>query len=293
MDYVSFILQLLVGGLTIGSIYALIAIGFVIIYNVTGVLNLAQGEFAMLGGLLAFTFYNAGVSYPLTIVLSIVITMLIGACFERTCLHPARNASSLTLIIISIGAAIVLRGIALLIWGTNPYSIPALDQQSPLQFMDVTVTRQSVWAILICLLMVVLMYLFFNKTYWGKALRACVINRVAARVMGISPTRMSLYTVAVSAGLGALAGLITTPITGVTYDMGLMLGLKAFVAAAIGGLRNAPAAIVGGLLIGMIESLSSGLLSSGFKDAISFSMLILVLIFLPNGLFNKASGKRV
>lgn len=293
MEYISFLLQLIISGLTIGSIYALIAVGFVIIYNVTGVLNLAQGEFAMIGALVACSMVNNGVSYSLAIVLSLMITMVIGAIFERISIHPARNASSLTLIIITIGMAIIIRGIALLIWGTNPYTIPPFDNGMPLQLFNVVIVRQSVWAVLICLIMVGLMHLFFNKTYWGKTLRACVINRLAARVMGINPAKMSFYTVSVCAGLGALAGIITTPITGATYDMGLMLGMKAFVAAAIGGLFNAPAAIAGGFIIGILEALSAGLFSSGFKDAISFFILILVLVFKPNGIFHKASGKRV
>jgi branched-chain amino acid transport system permease protein len=293
MEYISFLLQLVIGGLTLGSIYALIAVGFVIIYNVTGVLNLAQGEFAMIGALVAATLINVNLSYPLTIILSIVLTIIIGAFFERICIYPSRNADPLTCIIITIGAATVMRGMALLIWGTNPYSMPPLDQGAPLFILNAVMTKQSLWAVVICLLMVVLMYFFFNKTYWGTTLRACVINRLAARVMGINPYKISLFTVAISAGLGALAGIIITPITGATYDMGLMLGLKAFVAAAIGGLTNAPAAIAGGFLIGVIEALSAGLFDSGYKDAISFSLLIIVLIFMPNGIFHKASGKRV
>lgn len=293
MEYVSFLLQLVVGGLTIGSIYALIAIGFVIIYNVTGVLNLAQGEFAMIGALVATSFAGLGMPLILTIILATLITVSIGACFERLCLYPARTASPLTLVVISIGAAIVMRGVALLIWGSDPHSLPPLDEGSPFLVLNVAITRQSLWAVIICIIMVILMHLFFNRTYLGRSLRACVINRFAARIMGISPSKMSFYTVSICAGLGALAGIIITPITGATYEMGLMLGLKAFVAAAIGGLTNAPAAVVGGLLIGVIESLSSGLISSGYKDAISFFILILVLVFLPNGIFGKKSGQRV
>ncbi|MEH7388195.1 branched-chain amino acid ABC transporter permease [Bacillus sp. JJ1521] len=293
MEYASFIVQLLIGGLTIGSIYALIAVGFVITFNVTGVLNLSQGEFAMIGALTATSLIASGVSYPLTFLLAIVITMGVGGLFERVSIHPARNATPLTLIIITIGMSIVLRGIGLLIWGSNPHSMPPLDPGQPVQILQAFILRQSIWAVVICLIMVVLMYFFFYKTYWGKSLRAIVINRLAARVMGIKPTKMSFYTLSISAGLGALAGIITTPITGATYEMGLMLGLKAFVAAAIGGLTNAPAAVAGGFLIGIIESLSAGLISSGYKDAIIFGLLIIVLIFLPNGLFSKSSGKRV
>ena len=286
-------MQLLFSGLTIGSIYALIAIGFVVIYNVTGVLNLAQGEFAMFGALISISLLNAGLPLWLAIIVSILIVSAIGGLFERTAIHPARKSSVPTLIIITIGVSIAFRGIAILIWGTQPQSLPPFTDNTPIKLMEAVLLPQNLWAIGISAVILVIMIYFFNKTFIGKSLTACVVNPFAARLMGINPDKMSLFAIMVSAGLGALAGTVIAPISGASYDMGMMLGLKAFVAAVVGGLTNAPAAIAGAFLIGILESFTEGLWSSGLKDVVSFSMLLLILFIKPEGLFAKASGKRV
>lgn len=293
MDIFSQMTQLLISGLTIGSIYALIALGFVIIYNVTGILNFAQGEFAMFGALISISLVNSGLTLWLAIILSIVIVAVIGGVFERTAIQTARNSSVTTLIIITIGVAISFRGIAILIWGTQAQSLPPFTDNTPIQFMEAVLLPQNLWAIGISFFMLLLMMYFFNYTFIGKALTACVINPFAARLMGIKPGVMSLLAITVSAGLGALAGTVIAPISGASYDMGLMLGIKAFVAAVIGGLTNVPAAIAGAFLIGIIEAFTEGLWSSGMKDVVSFSLLLLILFVKPEGLFAKASGKRV
>lgn len=293
MEVMSQMLQLLFSGLTIGSIYALIAIGFVIIYNVTGVLNLAQGEFAMFGAMISISLLNAGLPLWLAIICSILIVSAIGGIFERTAIHTARKSSVPTLIIITIGVSIAFRGIAILIWGTQPKSLPPFTDNTPIQFMEAVLLPQNLWAIAISVVILIIMIYFFNKTFIGKALTACVVNPFAARLMGINPDKMSLFAIMVSAGLGALAGTVIAPISGASYDMGMMLGLKAFVAAVVGGLTNAPAAIAGAFLIGILESFTEGLWSSGLKDVVSFSMLLLILFIKPEGLFAKASGKRV
>lgn len=287
------LIQLIFSGLTIGSIYALIAIGFVITYNITGVLNFAQGEFAMLGAMLAITFVSMNMPMLIGILLSIAIVILVGSAFERTAIYPARNSSLPTLIIITIGVAISIRGLAILLWGTQPKSLAPFTKNDPILLFDAALLPQGLWAIGISLISLIAMYYFFNKTYIGKAVTACVVNRNAARLMGIRPEWMSLISISVSAGLGAIAGIIIAPISGASYEMGLMLGLKAFVAAVIGGLTNAPAAIIGAFMIGLLESFTEGLWTSGYKDAIIFALLLLVLFFRPNGLFAKASGKRV
>ncbi|MFT9848102.1 branched-chain amino acid ABC transporter permease [Aneurinibacillus sp. REN35] len=293
MGDVSQIIQLIFSGLTIGSIYALIAIGFVITYNITGVLNFAQGEFAMLGALICVSLVGSGLPYVGAIVLSIAAVIVIAGLFERVAIYPARQSSIPTLIIITIGVAISLRGIALFIWGTEPHNLAPLTSGKALTLGGAVIQMQSLWAIAVSLLSLVFMYIFFEKTFIGKAVTACVVNRFAARLMGIRPEKMSLISISVSGGLGALAGIIIAPISGATYSMGLMLGMKAFIAAVIGGLSNAPAAIVGAMMIGLLESFTEGLWTTGFKDAVSFGVLLLVLFLLPNGIFAKASGKRV
>ncbi|WP_458414181.1 branched-chain amino acid ABC transporter permease [Schinkia sp. CFF1] len=293
MEVLSQMLQLLFSGLTIGSIYALIAIGFVIIYNVTGVLNLAQGEFAMFGALISIAFVKMGLPLWAAVILSIMIVIGIGALFERVAIYPARNSSVPTLIIITIGVSIAFRGIAILIWGTQPQALPPFTDNTPIKFLNAVLLPQNIWAIAISIIILFAMIYFFNKTYVGKALTACVVNVFAARLMGINPEKMSLITISISAGLGALAGIVIAPISGATYDMGMMLGLKAFVAAVIGGLTNAPAAIAGAFIIGILESFTEGLWSGGLKDAVSFTLLLAILFLKPEGLFAKASGKRV
>jgi len=293
MEQLSQFVQLLFSGLTIGSIYALIAIGFVITYNVTGVLNFAQGEFAMLGALITISLVGTGLPLLAAIVLGILIVVLIGALFEKSAIYPARNASIATLIIITIGVSFALRGIAILIWGTQPMTLLPFTKNDPITIFNAVLLPQNLWAIGISLISVFAMGYFFSKTYIGKAVTACVVNKFAARLMGINPEKMSLVSIALSAGLGALAGIIIAPISGASYNMGMMLGMKAFVAAVIGGLTNAPAAIVGAFLLGILESFTEGLWSSGLKDAVSFALLVLILFVKPNGLFAKSSGKRV
>ncbi|MFF2793948.1 branched-chain amino acid ABC transporter permease [Lysinibacillus xylanilyticus] len=293
METFSQMLQLLFSGLTIGAIYALIAVGFVIIYNVTGILNFAQGEFAMFGALISISLVKANLPLWLAIILSIVIVAVIGAVFERTAIHTAHKSSMTTLIIITIGVSIAFRGIAILIWGTQAQSLPPFTDNTPIKFLEAVLLPQNLWAIGLAIVILIAMMYFFNYTFTGKSLTACVVNPFAARLMGINPNKMSLLAVVVSAGVGALAGTVIAPISGASYDMGMMLGIKAFVAAVVGGLTNAPAAIAGAFLIGIIEAFTEGLWSSGLKDVVSFSLLLLILFVKPEGLFAKASGKRV
>ncbi|PTR46377.1 branched-chain amino acid ABC transporter permease [Geobacillus thermodenitrificans] len=293
MEAWSQFVQLLFSGLTIGSIYALVALGFVITYSVTGILNLAQGDFAMLGALICIALVNSGVPFVLAIGLSMMAAMVIGGLFERLAIQPARHSSVAVLIIITIGASFVFRGIALLVWGTDPYALRPFAGGGSLSMFGAVLQWQSVWAIVISLASFIGLHLFFYRTYFGKAVTACVINPFAARLMGIDIRKMSLGAIAVSAGLGALAGIVIAPISGASYDMGIMIGLKAFIAAVVGGLTNAPAAIAGAFLVGLLESFAEGYLSSGYKDAVSFGLLLLVLFVMPNGLFAKMTGKRV
>ncbi|AEH46552.1 branched-chain amino acid ABC transporter permease [Parageobacillus thermoglucosidasius] len=293
MDIWNQFVQLLFSGLTVGSIYALVALGFVITYSITGILNLSQGDFAMLGALICISFVNSGFPFIIAILLSIVLVMIIGGLFERSAIRPARYSSTATLIIITIGAAFVFRGIAIFVWGTQPYALRPFTGNDSLQIFGAVIQTQNIWAIGISLVSLAVLYFFFNKTYMGKAVTACVVNPFAARLMGIQPRKMSFGAIVISAGLGALAGIIIAPISGASYDMGVMIGLKAFIAAVIGGLTNAPAAIAGAFIIGILEAFTEGYFSSGYKDAISFGLLLLVLFFMPNGIFAKASGKRV
>lgn len=287
-DYVQFILS----GLSTGSIYALIGLGFVVIFNVTGIINFAQGEFAMLGAMLANTFVEADIPLPFAFVLAVATVMVVGMVLERVAIQPARNAPVVTLIIITIGLDIAIRGTALLAWGTTPHRLPVFTEGPPFDIFGAVLSRQRVWIMGSGVLILVGLYLFFYRTLIGKAFRACAINPVAARLMGISPNRMSLMAFALSAGLGAAAGIVIAPLSLVSYDVGLHWGLRGFVAAVMGGFVDPVGAVVGGLLIGVLESLSVGLLTSSMKNAVAFLVLFLILFFRPHGIFGRRGVDR-
>lgn len=294
MSFSQQLIQYLVSGITNGAIYALIALGFVSVYSVTGVINFAQGELVMLGALLAASLVQFGFSLPLALPLAVLGVALIGGVLQRVAIHPARQASVLTLIIITIGAALAIRGLALLIWGTFPYSLPPFSPGPPIRFFGAALRRQSLWVLGTTGGILVLLYLFFDRTVTGRAFRACAVNRSAARLMGISPDRMALMSFMLSGALGAVGGTIVAPIILATYDMGVMLGLKGFVAAVMGGLVSYPAAVAGGLLLGLLEAFGAGLIASGYKDAISLLLLFLILLSKPRWLFgSEAAEERV
>lgn len=268
--------QWIISGITIGGIYALVALGFVTIYSVTRVINIAQGEFVMLGAMLTATLHNR-MPLALAILVAVIAVTAIGAGVQRVALYPARRASMVTLIMITIGVDIVLRGIALIIWGTAPYSVRPFTPGPPIIVGPAVITRQALWVIASVIVIVVVTYLFFQRTMAGRALRASAANPVAARLVGIRPERMALLVWAGSAALAALGGAVVAPITFATYSMGLDLGLKGFVAAVAGGLTNPAAAVIGGLLLGVLESVGAGL-HSGLQDVIAFAVLLVVLI---------------
>lgn len=287
------LLQLLFTGLTLGSIYSLIALALVTTFNITGILNLAQGEFVAIGALLAVSIYATGIPMTAAFTISVLLVAALGGFMERFAIHTARRASGLTLIIITIGLSISLRGLALLIWGTETYSLPAFSKGGPLFIGGAAVNPQSIWVFGLTAVTLAGLYAFFELTYWGKAVKASVINRTAARLMGINPNRLSFLAFVASGALGAAAGIFIAPITMTTYDMGFMLGLKGFVAAVIGGLNNVGGAVLGGILLGILESYSAGLVSSGLKDAFAIIILLVVLLARPQGIIGAIRERKI
>lgn len=285
MNFYHQLLQYIVTGVTTGAIYALLAIGFVVIYNVTGIINFAQGESAMLGALLMVALHTR-LELPLPLALSVTVIAIaaLGALIYQAAIRPAARAAPVTLIMITIGASIALRGGALMIWGTDSYPLPAYTPGPPIRLWSAVMSLQSFWVLGTALVAVAGLYLFFQHTLLGKAMRACSVNPLASQLMGISHRRMGMASFALGAALGAAAGAVIAPITYATYDMGTILGLKGFVAAVIGGLSNPWGAVVGGLLLGVLETSGAGLISSGAKDAIAFAVLLAILFFRPSGL---------
>ncbi len=288
------IFQYILSGLSTGSIYALIGFGFAIIYNSTGIINFAQGEFVMLGGILTLFFLTIPhMSLIPAIVLAVAASTMIGFVFERLAIRPLRNPSPLSLIIITIGASILIRGSAMLIWGKDTYALPAFTGSDPIEIAGATLLPQHLWILGITILVIAASKLFFNFSIAGKAMRACSYNSRAASLVGISVKKMVLLSFMISSAMGAIAGIIIAPLTMTAYDVGIMLGIKGFCAAIIGGLSGGIGILIGGLLLGILESLGAGLVSSGYKDAIAFIILLLILFVRPQGLFSKGETERV
>lgn len=286
MTLASQLIQYLFTGLTLGSIYALVALGFTMIYNATGIINLAQGEFVMLGGLI-MVFFTMILKFPLFLgfFLTILLVTLLGLLFERLAIHPLREASLLTLIIITLAGSILFRGGAMFLWGKDPYALPPFTQSPPVHFLGATIQLQIFWILGITILAVIGINFFFNRTLTGKAMTACAFNALAARLVGINVQKMVLFSFALSAAVGAVAGAIITPITLMEYDRGPLLGLKGFAAAVLGGLGSGIGSIIAGFIIGILESFGAGLISSGYKDAIALLVMLMILWMKPSGLF--------
>jgi len=278
------LLQYFISGLTNGAIYALIALGFGIIFNTTTIINFAQGEFVMLGAMCAISIYHLAPSLPLAFLGGVIIVSLVGLAFERLALRPVGEASPLTLIIITVGAGVFLKGVAMLLWGKESYTLPPFSGEAPLHLGPATILPQNLWVLGLMLVLVLALEAFFRLTLTGKAMRACAYNTRAARLVGIAASRMVQLSFALSAILGAGAGILIAPLTLGVYDMGTMLGLKGFAAAIIGGLGSLLGGVLGGLFLGLAESFTSGLISSGYRDAVAFLLLLVVLFLRPRGL---------
>ncbi|RME68553.1 MAG: branched-chain amino acid ABC transporter permease [Nitrospirae bacterium] len=283
-DYIQFTIS----GLTVGSAYALTALGFTIIFNATGIINFAQGEFVMLGGMLSVFIQKwTGLPLGLSIVVALLITTAVGFLIERLAIRPVRRASVINLIIITIGVSIFVRAIAMLLWGKDTYALPHFSGNKPVNLLGAAVLPQSFWAIGITLAGLFGLYLFFQRTIYGKAMLACAYNPKAASLMGINVQRMVMYSFMLSAFFSALGGALIAPITLTSYDVGIMLGLKGFASCILGGLGNPFGAAAGGFVLGVLESFGAGLVSSAYKDAFAFLLLLLFLFFRPSGLFGK------
>jgi branched-chain amino acid transport system permease protein len=286
-------LQFVAGGLTAGAIYALVGLGFSIVFNASGAINFAQGEFVMIGGMSAVALLAMGLPLPLAIVLALGVAMVVGLLLDKLAIEPARNAGTVNLIIITIGASLFLRGLAQLVWDKRIHALPAFSGEQPIQLLGATLLPQSLWVLGVTALAVAALTWFFGRTLFGKAMLASSYNPLAARLMGIQTRTVLLASFGLAALLGALAGVLTAPITFTSYDSGVMLGLKGFAATMLGGLGSFAGAVVGGLVLGLLESLSAGFVSSAYKDAIAFVVLLALLFFMPGGLLGARRNDRV
>ncbi len=288
------ILQYVISGLTIGAIYAIVALGFNIIHNATGIVNFVQCEFVTLGGMMMYTYYSLlRIPLFLSFFLSMATVTLLGAAIERGPIRVAKSKAIIILIFITIGISSTIRGTALLVWGPDNVPIPSFSGEKVIRILGATILPQHIWIFAITIGVVIFLQYFFHRTLIGKAMRATAVNRRAASLMGICVNRMVLFSFAMSGGLGAVGGMIIAPITTTSYDTGIMLALKGFAAAILGGYGNSTGAILGGLILGVLESLGAGLISSKFKNAFAFFILLLVLFFKPEGILGHGESERV
>ncbi|ANH05390.1 MULTISPECIES: branched-chain amino acid ABC transporter permease [Shinella] len=287
------LLQFLLSGITVGAVYALVALGFTIIYNASDVVNFAQGEFVMLGGMITFFAHAAGLPLPLAALIAIIATAGIGVALNKLAIEPARGAPVVSLIIITIGASIFIRGATQLVFDKQIHRFPAFSGDQPILIGGATILPQSLWVIAGALAVFFCLWLFFTRTLIGRAVLATANNRIAAQLVGINTNYVMTLSFAMSAAIGALAGVLVTPITLTSYDVGLALALKGFAAAMLGGMGNPKGALVGGLLLGILEAMTAGYISSQYKDAAAFVVILAVLFAMPQGLFGRKSTDRV
>jgi len=286
-------LQFAFSGLTVGAVYALVALGFTLIYNASDVVNFAQGEFVMLGGMTTVFLTVAGVPLPLAALIAVVVAVAVGLALHRFAIEPARGASAVVLIMITIGASIFLRGAAQVVFDKRFHSLPPLFGNDPIRIGGASILPQSLVVLAGAVVIVVLLWVFIDRTLFGKAVIATAANRLAARLVGIDTRRMGSFSFAVSAAIGAIAGILVTPITLTSYEVGTLLALKGFAAAMLGGMGSAVGAVVGGIMLGLLEAFAAGYLSSQYKDAVAFLVILIVLFVMPQGLFGRAKIERV
>jgi branched-chain amino acid transport system permease protein len=278
-------LQFIFAGLTSGAIYALVALGFGVVHNTMGIVNFTQVDFVSLGGMLLFSaLFAAGLPMPLALGLAVAGVTAVALVVEVLGIRPARTDSHLVLIFLTIGLSIILRGVMKLIWGRNRMAVPPLSGELPVKLLGATILPQTLWILVLTGVAIVLLVLFFRKTSLGLAMRAVATNEQAARVVGLNVGRVKAASFALAGALGGLAGCLVTPITTLAYDVGVLLGLKGFAAAILGGFGSFPGAIVGGIMLGLLETLAAGYVSSAYKDVIAFVVLLLVLFVRPRGL---------
>jgi len=288
------ILQYIFSGITVGSIYGLIAVGFCIVYNATEVINFSQGEFVMLGGMIGAVVFKAwGLPLPLVFLLSVAACFLLGWICEKLTIGLSRSHDILNLIIITFGLAIAIKGAVMMIWGKFAKDMPAFSGEIPLTIMGATLVPQAIWIVGVSVLVMLCMRLFLNNTAIGIAMRASASEKVAASLVGIPVKLISSISFAIASAIGAVAGLIITPLTLTSYDHGTMLGLKGFCAAIIGGMGNIYGGFLGGLILGLLEAFGAGIVSSGYRDVVAFLALILLLLIRPSGLLGETGKDRI
>ena len=289
----SAILQLLVSGIGTGSIYALIALGFNVVFKSTGAMNFAQGEWVVRGGMISALLFASTHNIGLACIAAVVIVSVIGILSERLVVWPLRRPNALLITLVSIGLAICTRSLVMMVLGKKPVGYPGFSDTATLLVGGIAIQTQTLWIVGLTLVFLLGMHVFFERTIMGKALRAAAADRDAAAIVGVRVETTVMLSFAIAAFGGALAGALITPLTLSSYDQGALFGFKGFSAAMLGGIGSLPGAVVGGLALGLLEAFGSFYISSDFKDAIAFAVLLAILFARPSGLLGRADVVKV
>jgi len=288
------LLQLVFSGLTIGGIYALIALGLNIVFKATGAVSFVQGEWVVLGGMLAALLFTLTALPPLVLVVLVALAAaVLGAVSERLTVHLLRRLNATTITLLTIGMASVIRALVMLLLGKSPVGLPGFTGSGSLTILGATLQVQTLWVLGVMISIMVGVHLFFENSLTGRALRAVAADREAAALVGIRVPAMITWSFALAAVVGAVAGVIITPITTMSFSGGIFLGFKGFSAAMLGGLGSLSGALLGGVLLGLLEALAAGLISSEYKDLVAFVILLGILFVRPSGLLGREQILRV
>ena len=289
-------MQYFLNGLPLGAIYALVALSYSLIYASSGVLNWSQGDMVMLGAYIGFTLLQVlHFGFTPSLLIAMMAVGIVGVAVQYCILRPLRErqAPPINVVIATLGVAIITRNIALVLWGPDAQNFPSPVSTDPITIGALNITAMDLLIVVAGIGLMLFLHFFLQRSKEGKALRAVAQDRYAAILMGVDTDRSDAVAFAASAGLGAAAGILVAPIFFVTFNMGAGLGLKGFGAAVIGGLGSIPGAIAGGFFLGILEAVAGGKISSGYRDAITFALLILVLWLKPSGLFIRKARQKV
>lgn len=284
----STLLQFLIGGLSVGCIYGLVGIGFSVLYNASGIINFAQGGFVMLGGMLTYVLYSlVGIPLVPAMLAAIALVSCLGLAIEWAIIRPLRlrHASVFMMMLATLSCQILIENSTLHFIDDKPHSIPYFSPGPPLQFLGAAVGLQIIWIVGISLLLVFLLGVLYNRTSFGRAMRACAINPDIARILGIKVERMVAAGFMLSAALGAIGGILITPTQYTAFHIGVPFTVSGFIAAIIGGLGNPLGAFVGGLALGVLQAVGAVFIDAGYKNVVAFSILLILLFVRPQGLF--------
>lgn len=289
-------LQYLINGISLGSVYAIIALGYTMVYGIAKMLNFAHGDVIMIGGYIIFTFVSTlGLSPVAGVIAAVALCVVLGITIERIAYKPLRNASSsLAVLITAIGVSYLLQNIAMILFGADTKSFKSVVDMEAIKIGDITISGVTLVTVVSCIVIMVTLTLFVNKTKAGQAMLAVSEDKGAAVLMGINVNGTIALTFAIGSGLAAIAGaLLCSAYPSLSPYTGSMPGIKAFTAAVFGGIGSIPGALIGGLLLGVIEILGKAYISSQLSDAIVFAVLILVLVIKPTGILGKNIQEKV